>query len=123
MKKILLLFFACLYAGAGFSQEKAPEEVLQVSVGPDTPEVSDKGFEIYPNPSDGVIHLSLSGFENKKPEIKISNVIGNLVYREVLQELESKSVKVIDLSQLAKGVYYIKLEVEDYSVVRKVILK
>lgn len=124
MKHILLVFFTFFFLPAAFGQARVPEEVLQVSVGADaTAEASDRNFDIYPNPSNGIIQLSLKGFSNKKTEIRVSNVIGNLVHKEVLQEPEKRYVKVLDLSNFAKGVYYVKLEADGFSEVRKVVIK
>ena len=89
---------------------------------PEAPD-KDKEFDVYPNPSQGVVHVALAGFEHKKTEVRITNVIGNLVYRDVLQEPDNRYVKEIDLSRFPKGVYYIKLQADEYSEIRKVVIK
>jgi hypothetical protein len=123
MKKTLLLLVTCLCSLQVFAQAKPEEGVQQVNVGAEASEVPDKEFDVFPNPSQGVIHVSLSGFENKKTEVRITNVIGNLVYRDILQELDNRFVKAIDLSRFPKGVYYIKLQADEYSEIRKVVIK
>lgn len=86
-------------------------------------EIGERSISVFPNPSNGVITISMEGFEGKKTELRIMNVIGNVVYREVLQDASQRYAKTIDLNKLAKGLYYVKLETATFSDVRKIILR
>lgn len=85
-------------------------------------EPDEKSLQVYPNPSNGVFHLTLSGFKGKRTELRIMNVIGNLVHREILTDLEASHTKTINLSKYANGLYYVKLQADDFSEIRKVII-
>ncbi|WP_299826420.1 T9SS type A sorting domain-containing protein [uncultured Pontibacter sp.] len=78
---------------------------------------------IYPNPSNGVFTISVSNLPAKKAELRIINVIGNEIYHETLTRGEGVFTKTIDLSGKAKGLYYVKLETDTYSSVRRVVIK
>jgi hypothetical protein len=123
MKKTLLLMLAWLFALGIVAQAQSEAAAKPVTVVQAAPEPSDKDFDVYPNPSQGVIHLSLVGFENRKTEVRITNVIGNLVHRDFLAEPDTRYVKTIDLSRFPKGVYYVKLQSDSFSEIRKVIIK
>lgn len=123
MKKTLLLLFTCLFALVLLVQAETNTMANTATVQQVDPEPTEKDFEVYPNPSQGVIQLSLVGFENKKAEVRITNVIGNLVHRDVLSEPEGRYVKAIDLTRFPKGVYYVKIQADEFSEIRKIIIK
>lgn len=92
------------------------EKALQV-------DQQDEELAIYPNPSNGVFTISVANLPAKKAELRIINVIGNEIYRETLTRGEGQFTKTIDLTGKAKGLYYIKLETDSYSSVRRVVIK
>ena len=83
----------------------------------------EKSVLVYPNPSTGIVHLTINGFENRRVELRVLNVIGSVVYRELLTELSDRTTKTLDLSKIASGLYYIKLEGEDVSEMRKLVIR
>ncbi|QHL88566.1 T9SS type A sorting domain-containing protein [Nibribacter ruber] len=123
MKHLILLVIVCL------SFYQLPAQVRKNTPLPADVKVEAKAeaearsVNVFPNPTNGVINISLEGFEGKKTELRILNVIGNIVYREVVPDPSSHFVKSVDLDKLAKGLYYVKLDAEEYSEVRKVILR
>ncbi|MEJ8801211.1 T9SS type A sorting domain-containing protein [Pontibacter sp. H249] len=86
-------------------------------------EQQDEELAIYPNPSNGVFTISISNLSAKKAELRIINVIGNEIYRETLTSGQGQFTKTIDLTGKAKGLYYVKLETDTYSSVRRVVVK
>lgn len=128
MKKYLL--FVCFYTLVlivAWAQvgTNAPEVTkAQPQAGPlanRPPETEEKTVSVFPNPSNGIVFVSLTGFKGKRTELRVINVIGNVVHREFLTNDETN--KKIDLSKFASGLYYVKLQTEDFSEIRKVILK
>ncbi|WP_205500159.1 T9SS type A sorting domain-containing protein [Rufibacter psychrotolerans] len=122
MKHLILLFLTCLTCYELPAQVKPralpTEQSQEAKAAPD-----DQALSVFPNPSSGVITISLDGFEGKRTDLKILNVIGNVVYREVIQNPEPHYAKTLDLNRFAKGLYYVKLETPTYSEIRKVILR
>ncbi|GAB3193986.1 hypothetical protein ABID22_000376 [Pontibacter aydingkolensis] len=83
----------------------------------------DEELAIYPNPSNGVFTISVANLSAKKAELRIINVIGNEIHRETLTRDDGQFTKTIDLTGKAKGLYYVKLETDTYSSVRRVVIK
>jgi hypothetical protein len=127
MKKYLLfIYFYALSFAVVWGQTNAPAEIAKErqQAGPVAnriPEPAEKSVTVFPNPSNGVVYVSLSGFKGKRTELRVINVIGNVVHREFLTDDETN--KKIDLSKFASGLYYVKLQADDFSEIRKVILK
>ncbi|WP_051359919.1 T9SS type A sorting domain-containing protein [Adhaeribacter aquaticus] len=124
MKKLILILNILLLCTIGWSQSSYPVELAKEKqqVAPSTTRLSNPDILVYPNPSNGIIHLALSGFKGRKTEIRIMNVIGNVVYRETLNDVDEQFTKTIDLTRYANGLYYVKLQADDYSELRKVII-
>jgi hypothetical protein len=78
---------------------------------------------VYPNPSTGIIHLTINGLEGRRAEVTVLNVIGTVMYRETLTELSERSTKTLDLSKFANGLYYVKLEADNSSQLCKLIIR
>lgn len=115
MLRLLLSFFllACLAFGVqaqSLADRPAPggDEARTVTV--------------FPNPSAGILHITATGFDGKT-ELRILNVIGNVVYRESLNEAEARFNRTLDLGELAAGLYYLKIESGSRSEMRKVVIR
>jgi hypothetical protein len=128
MKKNLLVLFSFLLISHGWAQVKpadipaATKLKRSIEVGR-VQESDDKNLTVYPNPSTGIVNLSLTGFHGKRTTLSVVNVIGTVVYQETLSAVDGRVDKSIDLSKQANGLYYIKLDADDYSEIRKIVLK
>ncbi|QJX46382.1 T9SS type A sorting domain-containing protein [Hymenobacter taeanensis] len=83
----------------------------------------DKALLVYPNPSAGIVHVAINGFEGRKLELQVLNVIGTVLYRETLTELNDRYVKVLDLTKFTSGLYYVKLETAGGNEMRKLVIR
>ena len=90
---------------------------------PARPAADDKTLVVYPNPSTGIVHLTINGQEGKRLEIQVLNVIGTVMYRETMSELNDRYTKTLDLSRFANGLYYIKLEGEGTNQICKLLIR
>lgn len=121
-----LLFSGLLVASLGLLRggllpaAAAPAAHHQVIVRPGNEE---RTLVIYPNPSTGIVHLTISGLEGRRAEVSVLNVIGTVLYRETLTELNERSTKTLDLSKFANGLYYVKLEADNSSQLCKLIIR
>ncbi|MGV3502674.1 MAG: T9SS type A sorting domain-containing protein [Adhaeribacter sp.] len=128
MKRIILIFYCVLSCSLSWAQRSEQPEVPKpkapqsqpVSRAPDAEPMR---VVLYPNPGNGMVHITLTGFKGKKTELRIMNVIGNVVYREILSDPDERFTKTIDLTKSANGLYYVKLETEDFSEIRKIIIQ
>ena len=74
------------------------------------------GIEIYPNPSDGKFVLRISN--NQNAVIEILNTSG-----QVVRKMEINPVSDIDLSNLQKGIYYLRVLTDNISDVKKIVIR
>jgi hypothetical protein len=121
MKKYILTLFTFTTVLLTQAQTRTPvagQAITEKVQAQDGEEVS-----IYPNPSNGVFTISVANITARKAELRIINVIGNEIYHETLTRTEGHFAKTLDLSGKAKGLYYIKLETDSYSSVRRVVIK
>lgn len=76
------------------------------------------GFEIYPNPSPGIITLLQS---KQYSSLEVFNSTGEMVYTA---SYNAQNKRQIDLSDLAKGIYFIKIVLDNRIIAsKKVILQ
>lgn len=122
MKQFILTFFICTATLMAQGQVREP---AAPPAGSNTKalEQQDKEVAIYPNPNNGVFTISFTNMEASQVELRIINVIGNEIYHEVLSRSDIQTSKTIDLTRLAKGLYYVKIEADGYSSVRRVVVK
>jgi len=78
-------------------------------------------MQLYPNPSDGIFTLDLNNISGLA-ELQILNVEGQAVYAEMITGQLSYN-KQIDMYGLTKGIYFIKVTGEHYTVTQKLIIK
>ena len=127
MKRTILLLYTFLLCLPVWAQDDNPVEVPKgsaaaTSVNTRPNPATEKSIMVFPNPSNGVVQITLSGFKKQRSELRIMNVIGNVVHRELLTDLQDRDTRTIDLSKFTSGLYYIKLQTDDYSAIRKVII-
>lgn len=82
-------------------------------------EPKDNQFDVFPNPSNGIINLRLPEF-SKSGEIRIVDIIGRLVYSNQLTYLANQQ---INLSNLPNGAYIISVKLDNQQFTKKIIIK
>ena len=111
--------FALLTVGLPNSQSVAQAAVAKPAPKP----TEEKALVVFPNPSTGIVHIAINGFEGRKLELRVLNVIGTVMYRETLTELNDRYTRTLDLSKFANGLYYVKLEADNASEMRKLVIR
>ena len=77
------------------------------------------GISIFPNPSNGKFKLSIDNMVlGEKYDISIIDVLGN-----VIQQKELNSVQEVDISNKAKGIYFVKVQDEKEIAIKKIIVE
>ncbi|MBP9791567.1 MAG: T9SS type A sorting domain-containing protein, partial [Bacteroidia bacterium] len=66
-----------------------------------------------PNPTSGKATISFNSTSKTKYLVKVTDMIGNAVFTEVVNAFEGYNTREIDLTKIAKGVYVISLSTED----------
>lgn len=74
-------------------------------------------FQIYPNPSSGLICIKYQK-NNDVYKLELVNLTGEIVYSDIL----NGNYKEIDISFLEKGIYFIKVESQKNTFIDKVVI-
>ena len=80
-------------------------------------------LDVYPNPSRDVFNVSFTSEDVQNLEVRIINVIGEVVYTENLIEFVGKYTKQVDLAAYAKGVYFLEITTDNGVINKKLILQ
>ena len=122
-----LLFIGTWLASFGLAYGSAPPaSAVLIAATHQTvvrPVLDERTLVVYPNPSTGIVHLTISGLEGRKVEVTVLNVIGTIMYRETMTELNDRFTKTLDLSRFANGLYYVKLEADNASQLCKLVIR
>ncbi len=96
------------------------QDEVYVNVSPNSVESYSPLYDpiIYPNPSDGLIHIKLSAFSEFK-YLNVLSTLGEVLQRKDL-ELGPYTDQEIDLSHLGRGMFFISLQSANRNVVQKV---
>ena len=124
MQRLLvpLVLFICLSLSVSslFAARPAavtPSHPVQTKPG------DDKTLLVYPNPSTGIVHLTINNLQGKKVQLSVLNVIGSVMYRETLTEMNDRYTKMLDLTKFANGLYYVRLEADNTSQMCKLVIR
>ena len=80
-------------------------------------------LEIYPNPSRDVFNVSFISDTKQDLTIRILNIIGEELINENLEQFIGEYTKQINLSDNAKGIYFLEIETNDGVINKKFILQ
>ncbi len=79
-------------------------------------------FEVFPNPTNDRVNLMFTGFDNQV-KITISTLSRKVVYQEDFTYLNATTMKPIDCSKFAPGMYLIKVEDGNHQMIKKVFVE
>jgi len=80
-------------------------------------------LNIFPNPSRNVFNITFKSKDIQDLEIKIVNIVGEIVYTEHLDRFVGEYSKVIDLTNKAKGIYFLITETSNGIINKKLMLQ
>jgi hypothetical protein len=75
------------------------------------------GFEMYPNPANGIVTLKVA--ETSDADVTVTDVLGKRVHSAKMAVQEQD----IDITALNSGIYFVKVTVEGQSATKKLIVK
>ena len=76
---------------------------------------------IYPNPNNGIFTIHYTSNEQQDKEIEIINVLGQTVYFEKLNNILNIN-KEISLINNNKGIYFVKITINQKEIIKKVVI-
>jgi hypothetical protein len=78
-------------------------------------------FQVFPNPSTGQFTVSLLHYPTNNSSLKVFNSAGGKVFEHVIND--NSNPRILDLSHLKKGSYFIQLTFQDGTETRKVVIE
>jgi plastocyanin len=80
-------------------------------------------LDVYPNPSRDIFNVSFTSEDVQDLKLRILNVIGEELINENLEQFIGEYTKQIDLSNNAKGIYFLEIQINDGMINKKLILQ
>ena len=86
-------------------------------------EILDSRLLVYPNPVNDILNIDFTFKNNQSVELKIVNILGEVMYSEKVTQTELSYSNKFDFSKFSKGLYFIKLKLDKNVITQKVILQ
>ena len=80
-------------------------------------------LDVYPNPSRDIFNVTFTSEDVQDLEVRVINVVGEVVYTENLQQFVGEYTKSIDLETYTKGIYFLEITTNNGVVNKKLILQ
>ena len=79
-------------------------------------------LEVYPNPSKDVFNVTFTSEQVQNLKVKVLNVVGEELISDNLEQFIGEYTKQIDLSNNAKGIYFLEIETNNGVINKKLML-
>ncbi len=87
-------------------------------------DAANAGLSVFPNPNNGVFTFALNTDKGSKElNLSVVNTLGQVVISHVYEDVPAAFTKTLDLSSLAKGVYFLKLQSDNNTLYNKVVIQ
>jgi len=80
-------------------------------------------LDVYPNPSRNLFNVSFTSEDVQDLEVRVLNIVGEVVFTESLEQFVGEYTKAIDLATYTKGVYFLEITTNNGVVNKKLILQ
>ena len=80
-------------------------------------------LDVYPNPSRDIFNVSFTSEDVQNLDVRVLNVIGEVVYTEDLEQFVGEYTKAIDLATYTKGIYFLEITTNNGVINKKLILQ
>jgi subtilisin family serine protease len=91
-------------------------ETLSISDNP-----LDGAIKLYPNPTSDLVNLEINTNYGNQYSIKLNNILGQTIWESRNNNLNRIAKRSIDLMRFESGVYFLTIQIDDASVVKKLI--
>ncbi len=98
-------------------------KTVEITVGIKEVNLLNASLDIHPNPTNGLISVTLQQENLKDVKVGIYNLIGELIVEKLIDNTSKNNTVNFDLSENAKGIYFVNIETEKAVTSKKVILK
>ena len=80
-------------------------------------------FDVYPNPTRDIFNISFNSDEIQNIKIKLTNMIGAVIYSEKKDSFIGEYIKQINLENFEKGIYILELKSDNGLTYKKIVLQ
>ena len=80
-----------------------------------------ENLDVYPNPSRDIFNVSFTSEDAQNLEVRVINVVGEVVYNENLEEFVGEYTKQITLGDSSKGIYFLEINDNQGTITKKII--
>jgi hypothetical protein len=80
-------------------------------------------FNVYPNPNEGNFTMLLEGFGADDFQFEIYNVLGQLIFDELIEFRNGRFVKDYSLHNAAAGTYILQLKSDNKVMYKKIVIE
>ncbi len=118
MKQLLLIVIFILFTGTASQAVSSDYLIVSQSIQLDI----DDEFTLLTNPiNDGTLKLRVNKTDTKNVSITVINSIGEQVFNA--KSVVNKPVLDFDISKLAAGIYFLRIQSDAHSTVKKLIVQ
>ena len=93
------------------------------SVGLTTNNSQISSFTVFPNPTKGEFSVKFISTEKNTCSLEITNVLGEVIYKENLQEQSGQYTKQLDIGKYGAGLYFVTLKNGKHTTCKKVVVQ
>ena len=83
---------------------------------------NDLGLKISPNPSSGIFTIQLSSGKQQVVSLSIYNSLNNIVYKQDKIQVNGNFKQTFEMTNLPAGVYFVRLDTKESTIVRKLVI-
>lgn len=80
-----------------------------------------QAIDVYPNPSQGIYNISVTGFEDGEITISVYNTLGELFTSKIMNSKSGLLNTTLDLSSIPNGIYFIRVFANDGYTVQRIV--
>ncbi|MFO8067121.1 MAG: T9SS type A sorting domain-containing protein, partial [Bacteroidales bacterium] len=111
------------YGTFSVSDQDVTVNVTMLPHGTDVTDLDDEfGLVVYPNPTRNLINVQLNA-QDAKVELELINYLGQIVERTSVNTATGQTELQFNLNGLAKGLYYLKADIDGEVITKKIILQ
>ena len=98
--------FANVSVSGGNSLQFINGDKIELVISQERQDIRD--VKIYPNPTSGLLNISLQGYEGRSVRLEVYNTMGQMLHVREVDEVQQAD-EIVDLSSLAGGMYLIRV--------------
>jgi len=80
-------------------------------------------LDVYPNPTDDIFNVSFVSEEIQSLQVRVLNIVGEVVYTESLEQFVGEYTKQISIGGNARGVYFLEITDNQGTINKKIIVQ